>query len=112
MTTEVTLYTYELNIDYLLQRARIAFGDLTGKTYSDTVIRTALVSAVAMLESRWDSKYQVFDSSMVIADNGDGTVVINSAHGIMNVPDNLVNGDIFRSAYLQYTQDAPPIIES
>lgn len=108
MTTTVTFYTDPLNIDYLILNVRLSFGDLDGSLFSDTVVRTAIVQAVTMLQHKWYSKYQVFNTALVINPQPDdvptGFIAINGFNGIQYVKDTLVNGDVFRSAYIEFSQ--------
>lgn len=114
--TEVIYYEDSINIDYLMTLVRPMFGDLTGATYSDTIVRTALVNAVKYLQSRWLAKYQVFDDSLVVvpqpSDVPSGYVYANTAHGTGYIPDGLIRGDVFRNPYIEFTQSSPPLVES
>lgn len=116
MATAVTFYTEETNLDFLMPVARITFGDLTGSTYSDTVIRTALVSSVTLLASRWQSKYQVFRDDLVVSPQPvttpSGYVYTNTVHGQAYIPDGLVEGSVFRNPFVEFTQSAPPVIQT
>lgn len=115
MPTSVTFYEQELNIDHLIADVRLQYGDLTGDTFSDTIIRTAIVNAVKFLQTRWASKYQVFHEDIVIdpqpSNVTSGYVSANTADGVAEIPDNLVNGDIYRSPHIIFNQSSPPLIE-
>lgn len=116
MPTTVTYYTEPLNHDYLMTVTRSLFGDLTGDTYSDTVVRTSQVNAIRFLQNRWLSKYQIYEDRLLVSpqpsDVPAGYVLINSVNGQMYVPNTLVDGDVFRNGYIEFTQESPPIIES
>jgi hypothetical protein len=116
MSTATYFYNEPLNHDYLMTITRPLFGDLTGAIYSDTMIRTAQVNAIRFLQRRWSSKYQIYDESLHVdpqpSDVPTGYILINTSHGTGYIPNTAVNGDVFRNAYLEFTQGSPPIIES
>lgn len=116
MTTLVTFNTEATNLDHLIPNARIRFGDLTGATYSDTVIRTSLVNAVRFLQPRWQSKYQIYTSSIRVDPQPvtvpSGYILANTSHGQTYIPAGLSEGDAFRNPYITFTQPSPPILQS
>lgn len=112
MATLVTFYGEPTNLDYLMPRLRLSFGDLTGAVYSDTIMRTALVNSIEYLQKQWASKYQVYHNDLQTGVTGSGFVEINSSDGIGNIPSGLEDGSIFRNPYVIFTQNSPPIIES
>lgn len=116
MSTTVTFNTEATNLDHLIQNVRIRFGDLTGTTYSDTIIRTSLVNAVGFLQPRWQSKYQVYTDSIVVDPQPitvpSGYILANTSHGQTYIPAGLSEGSVFRNPYIAFTQPSPPIIQS
>lgn len=116
MTTLVTFQTEPTNLDYLIPNVRIRFGDLTGATYSDTIIRTALVNSVGFLQPRWQSKYQIYRDSIMVDPQPDtvpsGYILANTSNGQTYIPDGLTEGDVFRNPYVIFTQPSPPVIQS
>ncbi len=116
MSTVVTFNTEPTNLDHLMPNVRIRFGDLTGATYSDTIIRTALVNAIGFLQPRWQSKYQVYTDSLAVDPQPvtvpSGYILANTAHGQTYIPDGLTEGDVFRNPYVVFTQPSPPILQS
>lgn len=113
MPTEVVYYEDPLNIDYLIAPVRFEVGDLEGNIFSDIVVRTAIVNAVRYLQRYWLSKYQIFDTTLVIepqpSDAPVGYVYANTVDGPAYIPDGLTNGDIFRNPYIEFTTTAPTI---
>lgn len=108
MTTIATFYPDPTNIDYLIPSVRISFGDLDGTTFSDTIVRTSIINAVSFLQPKWYSKYQVYKTSLNVVpqpeDTPAGYIAINGYNGIQYVPDTIIDGDVFRSAYIEFTQ--------
>lgn len=116
MSTSVTFYTEPTNMDYLLGDVRMQFGDITGDIYSDTIIRTALISAVRYLQRSWNGKYQVYMEESQLnpqpADVPAGYVRINSLYGQADIPATTAVGSIFRDPYAEFNNFSPPLIES
>jgi hypothetical protein len=116
MTTLVTFYTEPTNIDYLMTDVRMQYGDLDGTQFSDTIIRTSLVSAIRYLQRSWNGKYQVYrEENKLIPQPADvpaGYIRINSLYGIADIPDTTVPGSVFRDPYATFTYFAPPLLES
>jgi hypothetical protein len=116
MSTLVTFYIEPTNLDSLIAPLRLKFGDLTGSVYSDTIMRTALVSGVDMLHKRWQGKYQVYNDEMLVNPQPSnvpaGYVYANTADGQAYIPEGLVNGDIFRNPFMSFPQTSPPIIQA
>lgn len=104
--TTVLFYEEELNIDYLITQVRIQFGDYLGETYSDTIIRSTIVSAIKSLERRWDSKYQIYHSNLLISPQPSnppaGFVYAQTQHGDAYIPSGLNNGDVFRNPFIDF----------
>lgn len=118
--TNVEFYTQPTNLDSLIAPLRIRFGDIDGSTFSDTVMRTAIIYGIQYIAPRWDYKYNIFDSSLITNDTApDGMISIGTPHGIMYVPDTLKRGDIFKSTYFEWNtsllidpNDVPIIISA
>lgn len=112
--TNVTFLTESTNLDYLIGPTRLQFGDLTGSTYSDTIIRTAIAYGIDYLQNRWAAKYQIFWEEALLnpqpSDVPTGYKRINTADGVADIPETLVEGSVFRNPYIEFTQDSPPII--
>lgn len=116
MATNVTFYTDPTNMDYLMGDVRLQFGDLTGDTFSDTIIRTAMISAIRFLQRKWDGKYQVYSADQLLDPQPSGVPAgykrIRSLHGEMDIPTDINVGSIYRDAYSIFTAGNPPLIES
>lgn len=116
MSTNVTFYTEPTNIDYLLPDIRLQFGDFDGSIFSDTIIRTAAISAVRYLQRNWNGKYQVYTTAAKIvpqpANVPVGYIRINSLHGQADVPATITEGSIFRNPYVVFTADPALLVES
>lgn len=113
MPTAVVYYDEPRNIDYLIGSVRLNFGDLEGAVYSDTIIRTAIINAVRFLQRKWGSKYQIYDTTILVSpqptDVPIGFVLANTVDGQVYIPANLNPGDIFRNPYVTFSSLAPVI---
>lgn len=111
MATTVRFQTEPTNLDHLIADVRLRFGDFTGSVFSDTIIRTALTYGVKMLGNRWLHKYQVYTESLKVepqpTDIDPGTMQIYGKDGLQFVPDTLIDGDIFRNSYIEWSSPAP-----
>lgn len=116
MSTLVTFYTEPTNLDYLMGDVRMQFGDFDGSIFSDTVIRTSLVSAVRYLQRKWNGKYQVYMEESLIDPQPYGVPVgykrINSLHGQADIPSTASIGSVFRDPYAEFSAEEPLLIES
>lgn len=116
MATAVTYIIEPTNLDYLIPRLRLRYGDLTGDTYSDTIMRTALVYGVQDLQRRWVSKYQTYDASILVdpqpSNTPVGYVYASTANGYAYIPSGLATGSVFRNPFVTFAQYSPPIIQS
>jgi len=117
------LITYPVNIEYLVDDVRLRVGDIPKKLYSDTVIRSALIAGVKMLQRRWHNRYLVYTDEMLVTPTPAGTpagyVVVNTPEGTSTIASGFVTGDVFRNPFeifagLQSTvidqQDEWPVI--
>lgn len=108
------MITTETNLDYLIDSVRLRLGDFEGTVYSDTIIRTALVSSVKFLQKRWRSKYQVVSVDTYTGDNTGapaGYAQASTVDGTGYIPEGLSENDVFRNPYVEFTQSNPPVIE-
>lgn len=109
-------YTEPTNMDYLLGDLRLLYGDVTAATYSDQLMRTALVNGVRYLQRRWSSKYQTYSATLLTDPQPDnvpaGYVYANTIHGQTYIPSGLAEGSAFRNPYITFTQTSPPVIQS
>lgn len=100
--------TQTSNVDYLIDLVRLRVGDFDGTAYSAALVRTAIISAVRYIQTRWNSKYQVFtDTTAITPQPGDGPtgyVYCSTVHGDAWLPDTLAVNDVFRNPYVQFTQ--------
>jgi len=72
--------TDERNIDYLIPSVRIHIGDLTEPyRFDDSIVRTALLQGILMLQRRWEYRYFVFTSGMVVTTLPSGYVYEHEA---------------------------------
>jgi hypothetical protein len=49
-------------MDYLMPDVRIHIGDIDGKRFSNSLVRTALVNSIYFLDKRWGDRYTVVQS--------------------------------------------------
>lgn len=108
------MITSPTNIDYLIDSVRLRLGDFDGTAYSDTLIRTAIVSAIKFLQKRWRSKYQIVTSGTYTGNNStapSGYAEAYTVDGIGYIPFGLNINDTYRSPYIAFTQEQPPVIE-
>jgi hypothetical protein len=108
------MITSATNIDYLIDSVRLRLGDFDGTGYSDTLIRTAIVSAVKFLQKRWRSKYQIVTSGTYTGNNSgapSGYAEANTVDGVGYIPSGLNINDTYRSPYIVFSQEAPPVVE-
>lgn len=108
------MITTVTNIDYLIDSVRLRLGDFEGTSYSDTLVRTATISAVKFLQKRWRSKYQVVSSGTYTGNNSGapaGYAEASTVDGLGFIPAGLVVNDVYRSPYIEFTQGLPPVVE-
>lgn len=108
------MITSATNIDYMIDQVRLRLGDFDGTIYSDTLIRTALISGIKYLQKRWRSKYQVVTSGTYTGDNSaapSGFAQASTVDGIAYIPFGLSNNDVYRNPFVTFNQDPPPVIE-
>jgi hypothetical protein len=108
------MITTATNIDYLIDSVRLRLGDFEGTAYSDTLVRTAIVSAVKFLQKRWRSKYQILVSGSYTGNNSSapsGYAEANTIDGIGYIPIGLNVNDAYRNPFVVFSQEQPPVIE-
>lgn len=58
---------HDLNIDYLIPQLRLHVGDYQEPyKFDDSIMRTALVHGIEMLQRRWGYRYMVFSSGLIV----------------------------------------------
>jgi hypothetical protein len=125
---------YPTNIDYLIPDVRLRIGDLqpSNTRFSDSLIRTALVSSVKSLQKRWRSRYLVFSESTRVEPLPSGYVyalditpdtstafvvvpenqwLVRMSEGLAFAPSGLVVNDVFRNSNADFVSDCPPVID-
>lgn len=128
---------YPTNVDDLIMNVRLHIGDYAESLkFSDSIIRTAIVSAVKMLQRRWDSRYLVYSDTVNISPLPEGvyyladynalvdagaapqaTAVVPSGYlyggtpqGYAFVPSGLQPNDIFRNPYHGFSDTSTSVI--
>ncbi len=99
--------TYATNSDYLIDSVRLYVGDTESERFSDSVIRSAIVTGVKMLQKRWKNRYMVFASGVVQVPQPDllvtaGYVYATLPEGIGLIPEGLAENDIFRNPFYTF----------
>lgn len=94
------------NLDYLATPVRLHVGDLTETTFSDSIIYTALVSAVKFLQNKWSSRYFIYASGMLV-----GGTTINTPDGQATLTSLPQENDVFRNPFVAFDSLQPPIID-
>lgn len=99
--------TIPTNIDYLIEPVRLYIGDTSEELYSDSLIRLSLVSAVRQLQRRWNNRYLVYNTGMVVTPQAAGTpagfIQVNLPDGVGLAPSGLSDNDIFRNSFHTFT---------
>lgn len=103
---------FPINVDYLIPAVRLHIGDIDGKLFSNSVVRTALTAGVSYLSRRWNSRYVVAQSGLY-APSG-----VRHTHGVYyedEVDETIVPTLILASGvgYFRFPQGyaAAPILE-
>lgn len=100
---------YQTNADYLIDSVRLHVGDTEGTRFSDSLIRSALVTGVKMLQRRWKNRYMVYASGVVQDPQPidlptvNGYVYASVPEGIGLIPNNLAENDVFRNPFYEFT---------
>ena len=94
------------NIDYLITPTRFHIGDVSSTLFTDSIIMTGLVFGVKMLQTRWNNRYMVYTSGMLVS----GTTV-NTPVGQYDLGYLPSENDVFRNPSLSFASIPPPIID-
>lgn len=104
------------NTDFLLDDIRLNLGDLSKTKYSDSILRTAVLGGVRMLQKRWKSRYVVYNDTMLQPAPGDVTVPSGYVYTklfdtAMFVPSGLTADlDVVRNPLQTYTDPGPDVV--
>lgn len=102
------------NIDYLIPDVRLRLGDLDKTSFTDIVVRTALIMGVKFLQSKWHRRYLVYTSTMLIipqpSDVPAGYVYVNLPEGANYIPSGLNSYDVFRNPFVTFTDTSSSVI--
>lgn len=96
---------YPTNVDYLIDDVRLRLGDLDGTTYSDSIVRAAIIAGVKFLQRRWGNRYLIYASGSVISPLPAGVSpitgyeYISTPNGNGFIPVGYVDNDVFRNPY-------------
>jgi hypothetical protein len=101
---------YATNIDYLIDSVRLHVGDTDSTRFSDSLIRSALVTGVKMLQRRWKNRYLVYASGVVQVPQPDlpavaGYVYATLPEGTGLIPVDLAENDVFRNPFYTFTDN-------
>jgi hypothetical protein len=103
---------FPTNVDYLIQDIRLRIGDLDATRLSDSIVRTAIISAVKSLQRRWGSRYLVFDPSALTPDvpAPSGYVSAFVLGSVQSIPSGLAANDVFRNPVVEFSHGNVPVI--
>lgn len=96
---------YPSNIDYLIDDVRLHIGDIDKVTFSDSIVRAALIGGIKMLQRRWQNRYYVFVPSIVVDPVPDDVIVPSgylyaaSPNGFTFVASGYKENDVLRNPY-------------
>ena len=104
--------TYPLNVDYLMLDVRMRIGDLDATRYSASIVRSAIIGGVKMLQRRWGLRYLIFDENAVVPNVSapEGFLPVSIGGAIKYVASGLANNDVYRNPDLEYAYGSYPII--
>jgi hypothetical protein len=94
------------NLDYLIVPVRMHIGDIAGDVFSNALILTSLVFSVKWLQNRWNNRYLVYTSNMLVS----GTTV-NTPDGQCTLATLPGVHDVFRNCAITFTSEATPVID-
>lgn len=101
------MITTPCNLDYLIPAVRLRLGDMTTPyTYTDAVVRTALVNGVTAVGHYWNYRYFIYDPQM------DRGTEIETSFGRIPKSDGLQAYDALRNPTIMFNSLPPPIIET
>lgn len=100
------ILTYPLNVDYLIPDVRLHAGDYEDPPrFSDSIIRSAIIGGVKILQRYWKQRYLVFRDSMSV-DPVPNDITVPSGfmyaklpEGYNFIPSGLRENDIFRNPF-------------
>lgn len=107
--------TYQTNTDYLIDSVRLYVGDTESERFSDSVIRSAIITGIKMLQKRWKNRYMVYASGVVVVPQPSdlpvvaGYVYANLPEGVGLIPDGLSDNDVFRNPFYTFTDPGDEI---
>lgn len=100
------MITTNTNLDYLIPFLRLRLNNATDlNQYSDSLLRTALVSSINYLAPKWNWKYFVYTPEM-----NRGTM-IETPSGPIEAPPGLAAYDVVRNPSASFKMSPPPVIE-
>jgi hypothetical protein len=97
--------TYQTNADYLIDSVRLQVGDTDSSRFSDSLIRSAIITGVKMLQKRWKNRYMVYASGVVQTPQPSdlpivaGYVYASLPEGTGLIPSDLAENDLFRNPF-------------
>ncbi len=104
MVTTTNLNIYE-------DALRLYIGDFdTPYVYSTARLLTALVEGVRFLASRWDRKYLIYGSGILISDDGTYKTV-STPDGTCTIPSSVQENDVFRNCYKIDNADSTTVLQ-
>lgn len=110
----MSLVTASGNIDYLISDVRLRLGDFTGEVFSDTLVRTALISGIKFLQSKWQRRYQVYADAMYVTPQPDdvpaGYIYAALPDGYGYIPSGLMPNDVFRNPFQTFIDPSTAVI--
>jgi hypothetical protein len=110
----MALVTFPTNVDYLIPDIRLRIGDLSKTTFSDTIVRTALINGIKFLQSKWHGRYQVYTDTMLVTpqptDAPTGYIYAALYDGYHYIPSGLFTSDVFRNPSSEFTDPSTAII--
>lgn len=107
--------TYATNTDYLIDSVRLQVGDTESVRFSDSLIRSAIITGVKMLQKRWKNRYMVYASGIVQDPQPSdlpavpGYVYASLPEGTGLIPAGLAENDIFRNPFYVFVDPGDSI---
>lgn len=110
----MALVTSPTNVDYLLSDIRLRVGDLDKLIFSDDIVRTALITGIKFLQSKWQGRYQVYSNTMFVTPQPDTTpinyIYVALPGGYNIIPSGLFENDVFRNPLVIFNDPSTSII--
>lgn len=103
---------YPTNVDYLIPTVRMKIGDFDGTRFSDSIVRTSIITAIKMLQRKWGSRYLVFDQSSLdpSTEAPSGYVAAFVLGSVQYIPSGLMDNDVLRNPSVAFSHGSAPII--